>query len=455
MRDLLLAGIVFGSLPFILWRPVIGIYMWVWVSVMNPHRLTWDFTYDMALAQIIAVTTLIGALFSRLPKRLPVTRVTIVLFILVVWMNVGMLFAIDVGLSTPMWERVMKIMFMVFVGMYLLHTREHVQVLVAVCAGSVAFFGVKGGLFTLLSGGEYRVFGPAGSFIEENNSLALATVMTIPLLWYFYLEASRRWLRWALVIAMILCIFSALGSHSRGALLAIAAMLGVLWLKSPRKLAAGAVIILLASVAIAFMPVKWDERMRSIADYKEDVSAMGRINAWSMAYNLAKDRVPLGGGFEIYNRSVFGRYAPVPDDVHSAHSIYFQMLGEHGFLGLALFLLLWVLVWRDASWVIRTARSAPEMRWAFNLARMIQVSLAGYAVGGAFLNLAYYDVPYYILTAMVLTRMLVERELAEKTARGDAIPPAPQPMPVESLPSRTESGARGVAIGRRAWDPRR
>lgn len=450
MRDLVLSAFLFGSVPFILWRPTYGVFMWVWVSVMNPHRLTWGFTYDLPIAQIVAIATLVGIVFSKEPKRLPVTPVTVALFLLVLWINVSMLFAIDFSLSVPMWERVMKIMFMVFVTMYLLRSKQHVQILTAVCAGSVAFFGIKGGLFTLTGGGENLVWGPVGSFIEDNNSLALATVMTIPLLRYFHLEAKRRWLRWGLLASMALCGLSALGSHSRGALLAIGGMVGVLWLKSPGKLISGIVLILLVPLAISFMPVKWEQRMRSIESYQEDESALGRINAWTMAYNLAKDRLPLGGGFEIYDRSVFGRYAPNPTDVHSAHSIYFQMLGEHGVVGLGLFLLLWFLVWRDASWIIRSARDREGMLWASNLARMIQVSLVGYAVGGAFLNLAYYDVPYNLLAVIVLTRVLLERELREEAKPTGALFGSVPAMASGGAAMERDAPGSGLPAGPRA-----
>lgn len=410
MRDIILAMFLFGSVPFILWRPTVGVFLWIWVSVMNPHRLTWDFAFDLPFAQVIAVATLVGMLFSREPKRLPVTPVTVVLFLMTLWMNVTTFFAIDTSLSLPMWERVMKIQFMVFVALYLLHSKQHVQVLIWVLAGSVAFFGIKGGLFTLREGGEFRVWGPEGSFIEDNNALALALVMTIPLLRYLHLQASNRWVRWGLVGSMILCGFSALGSQSRGALLAISAMLAVLWLKSRHKLVTGLVLALMVPVAIGFMPEKWDDRMRSIENYEQDGSAMGRINAWTMAFNVAQDRPLVGGGFEMRSPSVYARYAPDPTIIRSAHSIYFEVLGEHGFVGLALFLLLWILVWRDASWIIRHGRSRTDLHWASDLALMIQVSLVGYAVGGTFLDLAYYDVLYNMLTAVVLTRVLVEKE---------------------------------------------
>jgi probable O-glycosylation ligase (exosortase A-associated) len=191
-----------------------------------------------------------------------------------------------------------------------------------------------------------------------------------------------------------------------------------MWLKTRAKVMGGIMLVVLVSLAIGFMPEKWDERMRSIGNYEEDASAQGRINAWRMAFNLATDRPLTGGGFEIYNQNVFARYAPNPTDLHASHSIYFQMLGEHGFVGLFLFLLLWLLVWRDASWIDRRARRLEGWQWASDLARMVQVALVGYVVGGTFLNLAYYDVPYNLLVALVVTRTLLEKQLrsAEQAA---------------------------------------
>jgi probable O-glycosylation ligase (exosortase A-associated) len=411
MRDILLAAFLLGSVPFILRRPALGVFLWVWVSVMNPHRMAYGFAYDFPFAQIIAIATLVGMFFSGGIKRLPLTPVTVVLFLMTIWMNVTTYFALDTDQAMPMWERVMKIELMVFVSVCALYSKKHIETLIWVVAGSVAFFGVKGGLFTLLQGGEYRVYGPTGSFIEDNNSLALATVMTIPLLYYLASQVTRRWLRWGLFVAMLLCGLSALGSYSRGGLLAIVAMAAFLWLKSRSKLTTGVVLITILPVAVWFMPEKWEERMWSIGNYDEDASSLGRINAWKMATNLANDRPLVGGGFEIYNDKVFARYAPNATDVHAAHSIYFQMLGEHGYVGLLLFLLLWFLVWRDAASIIRNARSHKDLQWAVDLARMIQVSLVGYAVGGSFLNLAYYDVPYNLIAALILTRVLIEKEI--------------------------------------------
>jgi probable O-glycosylation ligase (exosortase A-associated) len=256
------------------------------------------------------------------------------------------------------------------------------------------------------------VWGPEGTFIGDNNSSALAIILAIPLMYYFQQNSKEKWLRYTLTIMMLLCALAALGSYSRGALLAIAAMLILIWLKSRKKLIIGVVIMMASPLFLIFMPQGWSNRMDTIADYQTDGSAQGRINAWKMAYNLATDRF-FGGGFEIYNPFVFSIYAPNPNAIHAAHSIYFQILGEHGFVGLLLYLILGVLTWHSGAWIIRNTKNLEKMRWAHSLATMIQASIISFSVGGAFLSLAYFDVPYYLMVAVIATRIVVEKELQQ------------------------------------------
>lgn len=413
MRDIIITLIIFSSLPFILKRPYIGVSMWVWVSVMNPHRLSWGFAYDFPFAAIIAATTLLALLITRDPKKLPSTPIVWTLGAFMAWMAITTFFAIWPDQSLGMLNKVSKIMLMTAVTMMLIKTKEHINWLVWALVLSLGFFGTKGGLFTLASGGHDIVWGPPGSYIEGNNEVALAFITIIPLMYYLFLNAEKRYIRWGMIGAMVLCAFAALGSYSRGALVGIAAMVFFLWLKSPKKLLTGGVLAMLIPVAFVFMPEQWFTRMDTIQTYEQDASAMGRLNAWEMAYNLAVDRF-FGGGFEIYDSTVFALYAPNPEDIHAAHSIYFQALGEHGFVGLGLYLLLAVLTWRKASWILRATNGMDELKWASSLARMIQVSMVGFAVGGAFLSLLYYDVPYYLIAIVVSTAALVEKALASK-----------------------------------------
>src|SRR6202030_1145929 len=81
MRDIALTLVIFGTLPFILWRPHIGVLVWTWIGFMNPHRLTWGFAYDMPFAMIVALVTLVSLLISREPKKIPWTRESRVLLI--------------------------------------------------------------------------------------------------------------------------------------------------------------------------------------------------------------------------------------------------------------------------------------------------------------------------------------------------------------------------------------
>ena len=78
------------------------------------------------------------------------------------------------------------------------------------------------------------------------------------------------------------------------------------------------------------------------------------------------------------------------------------------FIGLFLFLLLWFLVWRSAGHLRIQGQKLPQTQWLSYLGAMCQVSLAGYAVGGAFLSLSYYDLPYNVLILVVVGRRWIE-----------------------------------------------
>ena len=444
MRDILVTLLVAGTLPFILRRPYIGALMWVWIGVMNPHTQAWGFAVNFPFAAIIAGVTIVSLIFNNVPKSLPLTPVVMVLIAFVFWMNVTTLLAIHPDLVYDQWNRVMKVMLMTFVVLMLIKTKLHIQLLIGVLVFSLSYYGVKGGIFTIVGGGEHLVWGPGASYISGNNEIALALIMIIPLLHYFQVISKKIWMRYSLTVAMVLCAVAALGSYSRGALLAIAAMGLFLWLKSQHKVRLALLFILTIPLMLAFMPEQWNQRMDTIEHYEQDRSVAGRFNAWAMAFNLAKDRPFVGAGFEITQRELFERYAPKVENgvlvqARTAHSIYFQALGEHGFVGLGLYLLLGFLTWRMGTWIIRNTRGLNEYQWAFSLASMIQVSLIGFAIGGAFLSLLYFDVPYYLMIAMVATRRTVEKELKEKAAlaipvkRTNSSPQLGKPEPLRPI----------------------
>lgn len=428
MRDMAIFLLIAGGIPFILRNPAIGIGYWVWISLMNPHRYAWGFAYSFPFAFVVAIATIIGLFLTREPRQPKGGSAAWLLLLFVVWMCFTTIFALEPERANVMLERVVKILFVTFLALFTLYKREHVTWLVLIIVVSIGFYGVKGGLFTLFTGGENLVWGPPETFIGDNNALALAVIMTIPLLGYFYIMSTRRWLRAAIAVSLALCAVCALGSYSRGALLAIFAMTVFLWLKSKSKVWLALVLVLFGIGFYSFMPSAWEERMNTIATYGEDASAIGRLSTWTMLFNLAVDRPLVGGGFEPYTPAVFQRYLPEYDSTHSAHSIYFQVLGEHGFVGLALFLIFWMLTWQLSRRIVKLTRSDPELKWAFALATMVQVSLIGYFVGGAFLNLAYWDMPYFLMIALAVTWHVLHKGNSDLTrlnpVAGRSISPA-------------------------------
>jgi len=400
MRDLFVTLIVLGILPAVLFQPWIGVMLWSWIGYMNPHRLAYGFAVDFPFAMLIALFTLTGLLFSKEDKKIPWTRETIILSIFIFWMLVTTIFAIHSSAAWEQFEKVIKIQVMTYITLMIMCSEKRLTYLVWIIALSLGFYGVKGGIFTITSGGGFHVQGPNGTFIGGNNEIGLALIMTIPLMRYLQLQAKHLYIRHGLTAAMLLTMVAVLGTQSRGALLGIAAMTFFMIMKSRKKFLFLIMIAVAAPIAFNFMPQSWHDRMGSIQTYEEDQSAMGRLDAWQFAFNRALERPLTGGGFEAFRGYT------------DAHSIYFEVLGEHGFVGLALFLSLGFLTWFSGSWIIKKTKKVDELRWARDLASMLQVSLMGYAVSGAFLGLAYFDLFYHLVAMMVLTKVLVIKHMA-------------------------------------------
>lgn len=447
MRDLLLVTIVAAALPWMLRRPAVGVFFWVAFGLLNPHRLTWGFAYNLPFAQIIAITTVLGVLFSGEPRRFKGGAAAWVLLLFLAWTLVTTTTALVPDRAQGMLERVLKIQFGTFLALLVLYKREHVIALVWVVVLSIGYYAVKGGAFTLATLGRYRVWGPAESYIAENNALALATIITIPLWVYLLTQTKKAWLRYAIIACIALSVATVFGSQSRGGFVAILALLVFLWFKSRRKVLIGVATVATFALMVPFMPQAWRDRMQSIQDYQVEASANARIETWTMLFNLVLDRPVVGGGFEPYQRWIFELYNPTFDGTYSAHSIYFQVLGEHGFPGLMLFLLFWLLVWLKCSKVVHLSKGVEGRQWAYSLAQMIKVSIVGYLVGGTFLNLAYWDMPYYLFVAIAVTYACLKSPVGSTTgpASSAAATRAAQPgaaLQTNSSLARSSDAAR-------------
>lgn len=410
MRDTLILLIIVAASAWSLRKPWIGIIGWTVVSLGSPHA---EFGYaarDWPVATGFAACTLLGMLLTRERQNPLIAGGPRWLLAFVAWTCITLPFSVHFEWSLPLWERSMKIYLMLFATLVLIDDLRKLQVFIWANVLPIAYFGIKGGVFTIVTGGSFRVWGPGG-FIEGNNEVALAVITIVPLLRYLQQQMTDRLAKLAMTGAMALCVITALGTYSRGALIGLAAMGLFFWWRGGNKILWGGLILVLGAVALSLMPAQWWERMDTIKSYDTDLSALGRINAWWMAFNLAKDQF-FGGGFMVSTALLFSRYAPDPQAIHAAHSIYFQVLGEHGFVGLALFLAIGVATWRCARRLMLLGVRRADLRWAAELGAMVQVSMIAFGTGGAFLSLAYYDLPYNMMAIAALALHLGTRALA-------------------------------------------
>ncbi|MGZ8161559.1 MAG: putative O-glycosylation ligase, exosortase A system-associated [Methylobacter sp.] len=417
MRDILVTLIVLVGWGYTLKKPYIGILLWSWLSYMNPHRLCYGFAYDAPLAQITAIVLVGSMLLSKETKKFPINPITFLWIIFVLFMGITTFFAYFPIEAALQYKQVIKIQLIVFFTLMLITDMDKLNKMIWVIVLSIGFYSVKGGVFTLLTGGAFRVWGPAGSYIEDNNSLAVAVLMIIPLMVYLYQTNNKKWIKQGLLAAIVLSLFNVLGSQSRGALVAIIAVGAFYWTKSQSKVASSIFIAILAISLLTFMPESWYQRMDTINTYEQDGSAMGRINAWIYAYNAAHHNL-LGMGFESWSRETFALYAPNPENVHAAHSIYFSVLGDHGWIGLSLYLLIYLMTWRKLVSIIKQTAKKEELKQFHSLAKMLQIGFIAYFTGGAFLSLSYFDLPWHFISIVIIISPIV---VANRSLTTDSI----------------------------------
>ena len=423
MRDIALALFIFGLIPVILMRPYVGLLVWSWLGYMNPHRLCYGFAYSFPWVQLVAIVTLVSILFSKESRRIPISPVSVLLLLFFAWCTLTTFFAVETTSAWQWWEQFGKILIMVFVTLMLVNDRQRMHRLVWVIVVSLGFYGLKGGIFTVLKGGAYHVFGPSGTFIGDNNDLAQALCMTLPLMRYLQLYTPGKPLRFALGLTMILTGVAILGTYSRGGLIALAVVSCVLFLKSRRRIAVIVVIAILGFTVYHFMPAQWTQRMDTLYHAEQTDSAQERIQSWEFATNVALHRPLVGGGFNVYQSipmwKIYGPEGAIP---RAVHSIYFRVLGEQGIPGLVLFLALLFASWKSCSRVRKKTRDSLEQKWAYDLGSMLQVSLVAFMTAGLASTSSYFDLSYQLMAMCTLLPVIVANQVKQSVVHEEFSP---------------------------------
>jgi probable O-glycosylation ligase (exosortase A-associated) len=425
MRGYAFLLVYLWSLTLIFKAPFNGVLVWYAFSFGNFHTLIWDrYLATLPYAYVIAIVTGISWLFSRTEeKKLPLTPQVILTILLSLWITITSLFALAPGEDVWFkWTWFQKILLMCLIGFALTTTRMRVNQLIWVVVLSIGFWGVKGAISFPLHGGGEGIHGPDGGITASNNEFGVALVMLLPLVFYLWHTAVDRRIRRGLMVMGFLIAFATIFTYSRGALVGVFAVAAVLWLRSPAKIPMGLAIVVCGAAIYAFAPQSWFNRMETIETYQNDSSATGRIDVWWASLRIAELHPITGGGFsvthyaDITNRMLAGTTLRRLSIGRAAHSIYFDVLSEHGWVGLALFLLIALYAWRACTSLIRNSRDRPDLAWANLLGRMGQAVLVGFWTSGAFQSLAYFDEYWCIVFIFEAARRVVAKEITTPVA---------------------------------------
>lgn len=413
MRDAAFLLVMLGLLPLAVYRPFAGVLLWCWISFMNPHRLLFGFAVDLPWAVAVFAATLLGAVLSGEFRRPCTNALTWLLIALLVCITVTSVTAL--GVPADVWAKhdsVMKVILGLLLTSALLTDRRRIHALVWAMAIAIGYYGVRGGVFAITTGGNYRVWGPPQTMITDNNHLAAAMLVTLPLMNYLRLQSRHRPVRIGLAAAMALTLLAVVGSYSRGALIGLCAVGAVMWWRSHAKVISATLLAVALAGAVTFMPPQWAERMNSIGAYQADASASERLVLWGISWKLALARPLLGSGFTgPYTRSVVDQVAP-GGPARAVHSIWFELLGEQGFVTFAVWLAMTLTAALWSQRLIRATRGVAGLAWAHDLGRMAQVSLVAYLVSGTFLSLSYWDFYWTLLVVIGATWTLARRGVA-------------------------------------------
>jgi probable O-glycosylation ligase (exosortase A-associated) len=382
---------------------------------MNPHKLCWGFARTMPFAEIVAVTVLLGIVISKDKERrfLPMYGETWLLLGLWAQYTLTTYLAWYPDEAWPQWDKVSKILLFTFLTIFYLQTRDRIRVMFLTVALSLGFYGVKGGIwsFRTLELGSSHVRGPDGTFIGGNTEMGLALVMILPFLLILARKEPRQWLRKLMVIAFCLTIVAAIFTYSRGAMIALPVVLAMLFLHARHRVIGIVSIIIFYVFITHFPPQEWFDRMQTIQTYETDRSAQMRLESWQVAWKLGLDYPLTGGGFWVLpHDEVFEKYLKQYLRAQSAHSIYFAVLGDHGFVGLGLFVGIILICFLSLTRLKWRARSNPDAGWVVDYCQIVETSLMAYVISGAFLTLAYWDLFYHLVSFVIILKAIYSRD---------------------------------------------
>jgi probable O-glycosylation ligase (exosortase A-associated) len=426
MRDLLLVGFLFVAIYFSFRRPYIGVAAWTWISLIAPVNWAFGFSQSFRLNLTIVLVTMLSYLFVDKHKELRVNAIGFWILAFGLWTLISTVFNLNSSSESvwAYWNQFVKVLLLFFFITLVIRERLHLDVLVWTIVLGISAYAAMEAVKFVLSGGGHRIVGRAG-IIADRNDLAVAINMCIPLIVYLAQVTEHKMVRLGLWGMVALNVVSIVGTGSRGGFIGLAILAFAFWLKSRHKGVLMVLAFAMLPVLYQSAPEDWRERQATIATAaEEDSSFIGRLWAWKISTLIALDHPLTGGGFRaVLDPPIWNFYAPdtpnfspvytppIPEASGSkaAHNIYFQVLGDHGFPGLFIFLMFLALA------LLSNMKNAGlgkkhEVLWYRQLANALSLSLVGYGITGANVSLAYFDLLYAVL-GIVAVMTLQRRSL--------------------------------------------
>ena len=443
MRDLGLIGFILALLALGFRRPFLFVLAYVYIDTVSPQRLSYYLLNSVPISMIVACLAAAGWLVADRKTGFRITARQGLILLLLLYSAVTTFYA-DMPVEAAIkWEWAWKALAFAMFLPLTLRTRLRIEAVILFLVLSAAAIVIVGGIKTVLAGGGYGVLNlmvSNNSGLYEGSTISTVAIGIIPLiLWLarfgtiFPPDWRVKLFAGALIFA---CLLIPIGTESRTGLVCIA-VLGVLMLRDvKRRLLYLAGATLLVTASIPFLPESFTSRMTTIQGYQADQSASTRLAVWQWTWDYAQQH-PYGGGFGAYQQNeilvqtvdtrtvgdvVVLDARMAPDQGRAYHSSYFEMLGEQGFPGLILFLLIHGIGLVRMEVIRRRYRRVTgELGWVAPLATALQHFHIIILVGSVFVAIAYQPFPWLVFATQIGFDNWVGRQ--ERRARS-----APRPF---------------------------
>jgi putative inorganic carbon (HCO3(-)) transporter len=433
--------------------PFVATLGYVWVDTFQPQAVAYIVLNQLPVALIMGVAAV--GLYLLLDRRAPppLTLQTVLHLAMLVWVTTTLIWAVLPDAAWSKWDYVWKtLIFTAFVPL-VIRSRVQIEAFAQTYVFSLAANFVPFGLKVLISGGGYGVnLGLQGgnSGLAEGGFLSTSCLMAVPLA--IFLSAHSQLIPKLKVLPLAywgiagLAVVTAIGTYERSALIGLVVLAAYMWIRTRHKLGLGIVLAAGAALLIYTSSGTWDSRVSSIATYQSDNSALVRLLVWKWTFDFTLTH-PLGGGFMAFIIDHVELPATGSDPGHTEfarafHSIYFEVLGEHGYPGLAIFLLLAGSTFFMLRRVAKKARAYPELQWVTGLADALQSGLAVFMTAGAFVGLAFSPMFWYFVSLSVSLNAYMLRVEQQQTG------PAPR---WRAVAANRMSGQPAPAQGTAGW----